>query len=307
MPVQAASELRITSTSLSYLQNTQDWIAYSSGDLLVYSANTKNLGAPYYQSIYFNANTNVVRVDDYEGTGKYNGQCVSLAKSLSQSTVETDKWTTGKQVVTGNVAPGTVISTWDAVDNYDKDKSGNQHTAIFRDYIRNSNDQITGIKVWDQNFVSSKVVGRHNIKRLGTTYNNANNYYVVKVPGDTPTLIRVVGTDPVYHIDTNKNKAWIPTANVFNSWGWSWNDIKEVSQAEFDTYPWASPSKIVFKDGTFLKQSGGYEISLISGGARHPFATWDAYLRYGGASDQSNVKTVTPEEYTLNGLGSTYY
>jgi hypothetical protein len=38
-----------------------------------------------------------------------------------------------------------------------------------------------------------------------------------------------------------------------------------------------------------------------------PFASWNAYLQHGGKADQSNVKPVTASEYSLNGLGFTYY
>jgi surface antigen len=123
----------------------------------------------------------------------------------------------------------------------------------------------------------------------------------------TPTIIRVTGTDKVYHVDTNGKIAWIPTVNVFNYWGWDWNSIKDISQAEFNNYQLASPPIVVFKDGLFIQQTGGNEISLISGGARHPFASWNAYLQHGGKADQSNVKPVTASEYSLNGLGFTYY
>lgn len=314
----AADDLKITDTNLNCLQNQGIWTQTtygSAGELLNYPT---ALDAQYQKPKVFHT-TNAVTVADMYG--QFRGECVSFAKALSGSKAVTGNWKTGRNVVaSGDVLPGTVIATFDGKDNYDKTlPKGNEHTAVFREYIY-SNKKITGFKVWDQNYVgsvtikkttvTSKVVGRHNLMTSGKGLADADRYSVVvigKTSPAKPTLIRVTGTDKVYHVDTNGKIAWIPTANVFNSWGWNWNSIKDISQAEFNTYPLASPSIVVFKDGTFIKQNGGYEISLISGGARHPFASWDAFLRHGGAADQSNVKTVTPAEYTLNGLGSTYY
>lgn len=129
-------------------------------------------------------------------------------------------------------------------------------------------------------------------------------YLTNSQPTSTPTLIRATATDKVYHIDTNGKKAWIPTANIFNSWGWDWNDIKDISQAELNKYPTATPNKIVFKDGTFIKYNN--EISIIQNGKRCPFSNWQAYLNHGGKSSPK-VYDVTAYEYSLNARGSTIY
>ena len=171
MPSQAAQGLKITDTNLNALQNQGTWESYGSGELLVFDS-AKDLYAPHKQSKIV-GNVNALTVADYQGY--YWGECVSFAKALSQSIKVTKNWKTGRNVVlSGDVTPGTVIATFDGTDNYDNDQSGNQHTAIFRDYIRNSNGQITGIKVWDQNYVSPKVVGRHDIT-------SATKYYVVQI------------------------------------------------------------------------------------------------------------------------------
>lgn len=84
---------------------------------------------------------------------------------------------TKKRIFNKNVKIGTVIATFDGKDNYDKTyPKGNEHTAVFGDAPATG-----GINVWDQNFVYSKVVGRHNIPCSGSGYNNALNYYVVNV------------------------------------------------------------------------------------------------------------------------------
>jgi len=131
--------------------------------------------------------------------------------------------------------------------------------------------------------------------------------YVIKgyiYLSDSPTLVRVTGTQKVYLIDTNGKKAWIPTANVFNSWGWNWNSIKDITQTEFNKYSSATPDKVVFKDGTFIKYNG--EISIIENGKRRPFANWQAYLNHGGKQSPT-VYDVTAAEYSLNPTGSTIY
>jgi len=53
--------------------------------------------------------------------------------------------------------------------------------------------------------------------------------YIYLPIDSVPTLIRATGTDKVYHVDINNKKAWVPTANVFNSWKWNWNLIKDIS------------------------------------------------------------------------------
>lgn len=126
-------------------------------------------------------------------------------------------------------------------------------------------------------------------------------------PSTYLNLIRVVNTNDVYKLDDSGRKAKAYSSNVFNSWGWNWNDIRPVTQTELNRHVNSNPSVLRFKDGTFIKMQGGQEISIISGGLRHPFGSWDAYLRYGGKSDQSNVMPVTSYEYnSLHTLGLVY-
>lgn len=117
-----------------------------------------------------------------------------------------------------------------------------------------------------------------------------------------PVLIRVMGTTQVYHIDTNGHKAWIPTAKVFNSWGWDWNSITDVTQTQFNAYPDASPSKVVFKDGTFIKY--GNDIAIIKNGQKCQFTNWQAYVNQHGSSDLNGVVPVDAFEWSLNGRGA---
>jgi hypothetical protein len=179
----ATRELRITDYNLNSLQNWGTWTPYSFGELLIWEGYPSILDVNC-QKLRMVGTIRAVSVDDNQCTGKYYGHCVSLVKALSKSNVPTtssdnNHWTRGVKVMSQNViAPGTAIATFTSNGVY----SG--HVAVFRG--RYSNSQGNGILVWDQNYVSPHVVGRHSIKAKGTTYptdvNNANNYYTVVVP-----------------------------------------------------------------------------------------------------------------------------
>ena len=175
MPVQAKQDLKITSHNLYALQHWGTWIPYSYGELLRWEYGPVILDARY-QKLRWVGNIPVITTADHEGY--HWGECVSLAKALSKSTVTTGSWSIGNKVMTSNVAPGTVIATFGSGGYYG-------HTAIFRGHTY-SGGQRTGILVWDQNYVSPRVVGRHSIRAKGTTWptdpTNANNYCVVRVP-----------------------------------------------------------------------------------------------------------------------------
>lgn len=129
-------------------------------------------------------------------------------------------------------------------------------------------------------------------------------------PSDYLILIRVAGASDVYKLLSDGKKVKVFSANVFNSYGWNWADIRPVSSVELNSHANAYPTILGFKDGTFIKiNSASYpEISIISSNYRYPFGSWDAYLRYGGKSDQSNVLKVTYNEYyNLHQKANTLY
>lgn len=143
-------------------------------------------------------------------------------------------------------------------------------------------------------------------KTLTSTTMKARGSYKLKgyiyLPIDSaPTLIRVTGTDQVYHVDINNKKAWVPTANVFNSWKWDWNLIKAISQTQLNAYPDASPSKVVFKDGTFIRYDN--DIAIIQGGQKCQFTNWQAYINHGGSPTLKGVYPVDASEWSLNARG----
>lgn len=153
------------------------------------------------------------------------------------------------------------------------------------------------IDVIEQNV--NRYTAYRTIPKSGNTFSKWGSYSVtgwVRVP-----LMRVTGTDKVYYIDANYKKAWIPTANVFNSWGWSWSGINDVSKEEFDKYPTADLDRIVFKDGTFIKYDN--DIAIIQGGQKCQFTNWQAYINHGGSPTLKGVYTVDASEWSLNARG----
>lgn len=182
--VQALQELKITSYNLNSLQSWGTWTSYGNGELLVWQGYPSILDVTC-QKEKLVGNIRATSVDDNQCTGKYYGECVSLAKALSKSNIPTtsgdsNHWTKGDKVMTSySITPGTVIATFFGANN---GYSG--HTAIFRGYVYDSSGKRIGILVWDQNMMPpyGKVVARHIIWASGSSVNNANNYYSVKVP-----------------------------------------------------------------------------------------------------------------------------
>jgi hypothetical protein len=63
-----------------------------------------------------------------------------------------------------------------------------------------------------------------------------NDDNVVDVPSSTATLMRATNQSKVYEIKNGK-RHWIPTAGVFNDYGFKWNDIQVVSENTLNAYP----------------------------------------------------------------------
>lgn len=181
MPAQAskskaAHDLMITSTNLNALNQGQ-WAVYSAtpypSKLLVYGS---AIDVPYQKKVVV-GKISAIEVADYQGT--HWGECVSFANALSKSTLNNKYWILGRNVVlSGDVKPGTVIATF-SNGKYTNTR-GSSHTAIFREYVRDSKGKIIGFSVWDQNYVQTGIVGRHDI-RAGSGPSQATNYYVVQV------------------------------------------------------------------------------------------------------------------------------
>jgi hypothetical protein len=192
-PVMSASayELSITSNNLNTLNSftySGAWYDVGSNSYLLKYYGGGDKFCCYRWPILYNG-ISETKMYDYQGQNYGTiAQCVSFVNNLAQTTSPaklTNNWYKGRNVVnSANIAPGAAIATftwgWDATHKVYRDiYSG--HVAIFRQYIY-TNGQITGIMVWDQNYVASGFVGMHIIsknKNVGVT--NANNYYVVTI------------------------------------------------------------------------------------------------------------------------------
>jgi hypothetical protein len=145
--------------------------AYDGNGALLWSYG-QNLNATYERNI---SSYYTQHADNY---GYYWGECVSSCKALSGNNTPTSQWTQGSLVVNGGVSPGTVIATFLGGGG-----TYYGHAAIFRGYVTDIYGNITGIRVWDQNWVvPGAVFGTHTIDRNGSGVLNANNYYIVNVP-----------------------------------------------------------------------------------------------------------------------------
>gem|GEM_PF-559816 len=198
---EGAQELKITNNNLLVLQQGK-WVKYGSTGSELFELQRGDFAThpilyfpdvpSKHQKLVMVGDTKALTMTDYAGSSGYWGECVSFAKALSGSTVQTSKWIRGQNVVfSGNVKPGTVIATFDEIiDENTKEVTYKYrgHTAIFREYIKDSKSKITGIKVWDQNWVGRPthkgLVGRHNITSgidKNRTTHFATNYYIVQI------------------------------------------------------------------------------------------------------------------------------
>jgi Tol biopolymer transport system component len=120
------------------------------------------------------------------------GQCVSAVLSLSWTkAVIVKDWIKGRSVMSlHDVKPGTIIATFFA-DNGTKypyqDDGSPRHVAIFKEYAKDN----SGFWVWDQNWYTEGVFGKHFISTSGNSINNAYQYNVVQI-NDT-----IITTEPI--------------------------------------------------------------------------------------------------------------
>lgn len=173
-----SQDLKITDKNLEAL-NQGKWAVYDGtkypSKLLVYGSANLDVSHQKQKKV-----GKIIATTVADCNGTHLGQCVSFGKALSKSNMTTSGWREGRNVISsGNVKPGTVIATFS--NGKYINTPGKSHTAIFREYVRDSNWKIIGFSVWDQNYVKRGVVGRHDI-RSGTGYTSkATNYYVVQV------------------------------------------------------------------------------------------------------------------------------
>lgn len=176
-PAQAVQDLKITDYNIAQLVPDSYWTPYGSSYLLGWNRG-QYLDATYKTSIWIGSIQGTTVADNYGG---YWGECVSLVKALSKNNLATSNWIKGRRVMTGNVAQGTAIATFNSNGQY----SG--HAAIFNSYLAGPyppGGEPPGMVVWDQNYVATHAVGKHTLYPAGGSggVSDADSYYVVQVP-----------------------------------------------------------------------------------------------------------------------------
>ena len=98
------------------------------------------------------------------------------------------------------------------------------------------------------------------------------------------SLIRVKGADEVYMVEDGV-KQWIPSKEVLESQGLSFDDVEDVEQEEADTY--GDAEEVCYADGTLVKEHdennpGAYpEIYVIADGEKKHIEDENSFLALG--------------------------
>ncbi|MDC0669253.1 BPSL0067 family protein [Nannocystis radixulma] len=106
---------------------------------------------------------------------KDNGSCVRLVQLACAGVPNTSLWRPGKQVKGNDIAPGTVIATFNAEGRYPNLRRGN-HAAFYHSQDRHT------LTVVDQ-YVGARSIRKSNYKfdnPGGSLTANADTYYVVE-------------------------------------------------------------------------------------------------------------------------------
>ncbi|MFA6437194.1 MAG: hypothetical protein WC242_03450 [Candidatus Paceibacterota bacterium] len=83
-----------------------------------------------------------------------------------------------------------------------------------------------------------------------------NDDNVVDTPSSTATLMRATNQSKVYEIKNGK-RHWIPTAGVFNDYGFKWSEIQIVSESTLNAYPRAKTLRAIGSQTVYyLTESG---------------------------------------------------
>ncbi|MFA5211530.1 MAG: hypothetical protein WC414_03440 [Patescibacteria group bacterium] len=65
-------------------------------------------------------------------------------------------------------------------------------------------------------------------------------------------LYKVPGSNSVYYLNSEMESMYFPTEEVFNSWGFSFSDVKTIPNTCFDMYEQATPAGLNFRPGSRL-------------------------------------------------------
>ncbi|MBU4338018.1 hypothetical protein KKB43_05275 [Patescibacteria group bacterium] len=181
-PAEARYDLKVSGDNLATLQSltygsagANAWYAYGYGNL------PRLLKYDFGITLNYHGRSKaMVTIGSMKAISVGTGECVAFANSLTMKyTVSSSNWKRGVRVMDGGVAPGTLIATFVDANTY------GGHVAVFDSYSLlqgpNIGNRIAGFRVWDQNFVASRVAGMHTLWREGSGTINANNYYVVQL------------------------------------------------------------------------------------------------------------------------------
>ncbi|MCA9390503.1 hypothetical protein KC571_03805 [candidate division WWE3 bacterium] len=110
------------------------------------------------------------------------------------------------------------------------------------------------------------------------------------------TLIKLSSSDTVYLLeqDGSLKTRGVPSASVFLSQGFRWEDIIAVTQTELDTY--TDGDLLVFRDGTLVKATSGDTVYVIESEKKRAFVSGTVFTGLG--YDWSNVLEVPSTELT---------
>ncbi len=83
-------------------------------------------------------------------------------------------------------------------------------------------------------------------------------------------LVRAVGDYKVYYLTESGLKRHIPSIEVFNSCGYKWENVKEVSSTEFNAY----------SENTLIRAEGDYKVYKLENGKKRWIKTINAFNRW---------------------------
>jgi len=98
-------------------------------------------------------------------------------------------------------------------------------------------------------------------------------------------LIRETGTEPVYYLNPEGVRKWIPTEEIFNSYQDKWEDVQIVSKTEMESYPVSN----------LIREEGSNDIYLTENNIKKYIPSPTVFNKYG--LDWNSVTTVNQTEF----------
>ena len=139
---------------------------------------------------------------------------------------------------------------------------------------------------WSKSF---KIIDLYHNRR--TLAEVAEGYGVILQVWKRPnrSLIRVKGGYKVYIVEDGV-KQWIPSPQVLESQGLSFDDVEDVDQDEADTY--GDAEEVCYADGSIVKESDKNEVYVIADGEKKHITDPTAFAALG--YNWNNVVVVKP-------------